>query len=98
MVSSDSDGVVIFWDVRNVKELFRINCGPTSANRVALDPSGQTVFIASDDGSIRVCSTENGALLSHFNVSNNPIQCLAVDQTGSLIVAGDSLGKVKIFG
>ena len=45
----DSDGLLKIWDVRTCKELGEVKCGDYSANGVALDPSGDLAFVASDD-------------------------------------------------
>ncbi|KAJ3212750.1 Sperm-associated antigen 16 protein [Entophlyctis luteolus] len=54
VASCDSDGIVKFWDIRNVSELETIDFGPHSANKVALDPAGNTLAVASNDGSVKL--------------------------------------------
>ena len=49
IISVDSDGLLKIWDVRTCKELGEVKCGDYSANGVALDPSGDLAFVASDD-------------------------------------------------
>lgn len=49
MISCDSEGIVKIWDIRMMKGREDINCGPYSANGIALDPSGDLGFVASDD-------------------------------------------------
>lgn len=49
IVSCDSDGLVKIWDLRTMKQRGQVDCGPYSANGLALDPSAELGFVASDD-------------------------------------------------
>lgn len=49
IISVDSDGLLKIWDVRTCKEVGEVQCGEYSSNGVALDPSGDLAFVASDD-------------------------------------------------
>ena len=47
-------GIVKVWDARNMKERVTVPCGPSGANFVSFDPSGNVLAVASDDGFCRM--------------------------------------------
>jgi len=57
IVSADCDGITKIWDVRMVKEEFQFDSGLTSANCAIFDKSCSSVYVASEDGTIKVFST-----------------------------------------
>lgn len=56
IVSADSDGITKVWDVRMVKEEMQFDSGLTSANSAIFDKSCSSVYVASEDGTIKVFS------------------------------------------
>ncbi len=42
------------WDLRKINELASIDFGPQSANKLAFDPSGTTLAVASNDGACKL--------------------------------------------
>lgn len=54
IVSSDSDGMTRVWDIRMVKEVCAFDSGMNSANCAIFDKSGQFVYVASEDTTIKV--------------------------------------------
>lgn len=79
MVSADSDGVVKVWDLRQCKELKSFQCGEHSANGVALDPSGEIGFIASDDASIWIIDLKEGKTDGVLKGHEDQVQDVVVD-------------------
>lgn len=53
IASCDSDGMVRVWDVRMVKEEASFDTGLASANNAVFDKSGQYLFVASEDTSVK---------------------------------------------
>lgn len=57
ILSADCDGITKVWDVRMVKEEMQFDSGLTSANCAIFDKSCTNVYVASEDGSIKVFNT-----------------------------------------
>lgn len=60
-------GVVKRWDMRKVAVMITMETGPHPSNQVAFHPSGRTLAIASNDGSVKLvelASTQVSGLLS----------------------------------
>ena len=53
-MSADCDGISKVWDVRMVKEEMQFDSGLTSANCAIFDKACQSVFVASEDSTIKV--------------------------------------------
>ncbi len=54
IASSDCEGTVIVWDMRTMTERTRLDTGPYPANKMAFDPSGTVLAVASDDGALKL--------------------------------------------
>ena len=59
-MSSDCDGITKIWDVRMVKEEKAFDSGLTSANCAIFDKAGQSVYVASEDATIKIFSMNTG--------------------------------------
>ena len=59
IVSADCDGISKVWDVRMVKEEMQFDSGLTSANSAIFDKSCSFVYVASEDGSIKIFNTQS---------------------------------------
>ena len=59
-MSSDCDGITKIWDVRMVKEEKAFDSGLTSANCAIFDKAGQSVYVASEDSTIKIFSMNTG--------------------------------------
>lgn len=57
IASCDAEGVVMMWDVRNMRARLRHVCGPQAASQVAIDATERYVAVACDDGVIRMLDT-----------------------------------------
>lgn len=53
-MSCDAAGVVKFWDIRSITTLETVHFGPDAANKMSLDPSGNTVAVASQNGFVKL--------------------------------------------
>lgn len=60
MVSADCDGITKIWDIRMVKEEKSFDSGLTSANCAIFDKACASVYVASEDASIKVFSIASG--------------------------------------
>ena len=54
VASCDADGIVKFWDIRNVSELDSLDFGPHPANKLSFDPSGTILAVGSNDGNTKM--------------------------------------------
>ncbi|RUS86529.1 hypothetical protein EGW08_005721 [Elysia chlorotica] len=96
IASCDSYGVVKLWDVRSVAPMASFEVGPHPANKLAFDPSGGVLAIASNDSIIKMYEINSGmvqALVGH----EDAVQCLCFDRTGEFMVSGGSDSTVRIW-
>lgn len=54
IVSADCDGITKIWDVRMVKEVMQFDSGLTSANCAIFDKSCSSIYVASEDSTIKI--------------------------------------------
>ncbi|KAJ3026053.1 UNVERIFIED_CONTAM: Sperm-associated antigen 16 protein [Siphonaria sp. JEL0065] len=97
VASCDSDGIVKFWDIRNVSELDSIDMGPHAANKLAFDPSGQVLAIASNDGSTKIYNVKDRTRGRDASTGDDAIQAVAFDRSGEFLVTAGSDCMVRIF-
>lgn len=57
-MSGDCDGITRIWDIRMVKEEMHFDSGLNSANKAIFDKSGQFVYVASEDGTVKIFNTQ----------------------------------------
>lgn len=96
MASCDSYGGIKLWDVRSVGSLASVDLGPHPANRVAFDPSGSVLAVASNDGSVRmyeIASGKHSQLTGHEDAA----QTVLFDRGGEFLVSAGSDGTVRIW-
>lgn len=76
--------------------LASIDLGPHPANRVAFDPSGCVLAVASNDGSVRmyeVASSKQSQLTGH----EEAVQTVLFDKGGEFLMSAGSDGTVRIW-
>ncbi|TPX65192.1 hypothetical protein SpCBS45565_g05353 [Spizellomyces sp. 'palustris'] len=102
VASSDADGVVKFWDIRNVSEVVSLDAGPHPANRVTFDPSGTVLAVAGNDGICRLFNVKD--LGAHAASSKREVQahddgCQAAvfDRAAEFLVTAGGDGTYRIF-
>lgn len=78
------------WDVRMVKEVCQFDSGLTSANCATFDRSGQSIYVASDDSTIKVFNTVTKEKESELKGHEDAVLDLCWDNQpeGYLISAG----------
>jgi|TARA_B110000977_G_scaffold200579_1_gene291622 WD40 repeat protein len=89
-VSADADGVVKLWDVRMVAEALSVDCGPHPANKVSFDKAGETVAVASDDGTVKCFASHDGELLAELRGHEDAVQGVLFDPNGEFLVSCSS--------
>jgi len=96
MASCDSYGVLKLWDVRMVGPMASCELGPHPANRLAFDPCGAVLAVASNDSSIKmyeVATAQVQSLVGH----EDAVQCLIFDASGEFMASGGSDATVRIW-
>lgn len=89
-MSSDSDGITKIWDIRMVKEVCQFDSGLNSANCALFDRSGTSVYVASEDSTIKVFNVNTGEKEGELKGHEDAVLDLTWDNSadGYLISAG----------
>lgn len=89
-MSSDSDGICKVWDVRMVKQTHQFDTGLVSANSAVFDKAGASVFVACEDGAIRIFNLESGEKQGELKGHEDAVLDLCWDNSkeGYLISSG----------
>ncbi|KAI0233259.1 Sperm-associated antigen 16 protein [Lamellibrachia satsuma] len=96
VASCDSYGVVKLWDMRTGAPMVSTDCGPHPSNKVAFDPSGTVLAIASNDSTIRMYEIGSGQVTSLAG-HEDAVQCLVFDKSGDFLVSGGSDLTIRIW-
>ncbi|CAG2192150.1 Sperm-associated antigen 16 protein,Flagellar WD repeat-containing protein Pf20 [Mytilus edulis] len=94
--SCDSYGVVKLWDVRANAPMISLDVGPHPSNRLAFDPTGTVVAVASNDSTVKMYEVASGKVSSLVG-HEDAVQCLAFDQNGEYLISGGSDCTVRIW-
>ena len=78
------------WDVRMVAEMLSVDCGPHPANKVSFDRAGETVAVASDDGTVKCFGSNDGELLAELRGHEDAVQGVLFDPNGEFLVSCSS--------
>jgi WD40 repeat protein len=70
--------------------------GPYPANRVAFDPSGTVLSIASNDGSVKMYEVGTGRI-NQLTGHEEAVQSVLFDKTGEFLLSAGSDGTVRIW-
>lgn len=79
--------MVKLWDLRNTLEAAHIDTGRHAANKIAFDPSGNILSVASNNGSVKFVSVSDLLVKSEIKVSDQSCQAVLFDRTGEFMVA-----------
>ena len=74
IVSADCDGITKIWDIRMVKEERTFDSGLTSANCAIFDKACASVYVASEDASIKVFNVASGEKEGELKKINREIE------------------------
>ena len=97
LASCDADGVVKLWDVRMVAELLTVDCGPHPANKVVFDRAGETVAVASDDGTVKCFGADHGEMVAELAGHDDAVQAVAFDPHGKFVVSCGSDATFRLW-
>lgn len=96
VASCDAYGFVKLWDVRTVGCMATHDLGPYPSNRVAFDPSGTVLAIASNDGSVKMNEVATGKI-SQLTGHEEAVQSILFDRGGEFLLSSGSDGTVRIW-
>ena len=97
VATCDADGIVKLWDIRMVQELGTIEAGQHPVNKLTMDRSGRRIVAASDDGSLKVLSTDDMSLLTELPAHDKAVQCVQFSPNDSYLVSGSSDATFKVW-
>ena len=84
------------WDVRTVGCMSTHDLGPHPSNRVAFDPSGTVLAIASNDGSVKMNEVATGNI-SQLTGHEEAVQSVLFDRAGEFLLSAGSDGTVRLW-
>ncbi|XP_029300711.1 LOW QUALITY PROTEIN: sperm-associated antigen 16 protein [Cottoperca gobio] len=97
MASCDSCGIINLWDIRKpALAVAMVDAGPLAANRVAFNPSGKTLAVASTDCLVRVVEVDScvtSSLLGH----SDSVQSVTFNHGGETVISAGSEGVINVW-
>jgi WD40 repeat protein len=92
IASSDCDGRVFLWDMRNLESaLCKIEAGPHPAQKMCFDPSGRILAVASDDQTVKIYSAgEKAKLLNELRGHKDGVHDVKFDSEGKYLVSSSA--------
>ena len=66
-------------------------------NMVKYSPSGQHVYSASEDKSIKMWDVNTGIDISTFNAHSAGVNCIELSKDGNILISGDKAGEIIIW-
>ena len=97
IASTDSDGIVKLWDVRQVQEKLQIETGNQPVNVSTFDRSGTLLAAGSEDGNIYIYKAETGDIMMTLKGHSDSIQDLTFDVNGKYMVSAGSDATFRIW-
>ncbi len=94
LVSRDSEGQVIVWDVATATPLVRMYGTALAASGAAFSPDGRRVATTHQE-SVRIWDAASGAEVHALVVPDTPAYAVAYSPDGSLLASGWSDGAVR---
>jgi WD40 repeat protein len=95
-LSGSADGTLKLWNIANGRciRTFKGHCDRIAS--VAVLPNGQEAISGSYDNTLKLWNLQTGICTLTLNM-DAPVICCAINLADSLIVAGDSIGKIHFF-
>ena len=84
-------GMSVQWGVCRPRTL-----GPTQPNRVAFDPSGTVLSIASNDGAVKMYEVATGKV-TPLTGHEDAVQSVLFDRAGEFLLSAGSDGTIRIW-
>jgi WD40 repeat protein len=98
LVSANSDGEVIFWDLIGGDVIKKLACSPLSINYVSFCNGGKYVLMSGDDGIIRMLDVKTMKLPYWFDTHKTPIKCMAISQNGRYVGCSFDDDTIMVLG
>ena len=93
VVSASGDKTLRVWDLSSGKVISILGGHAGSVSAVAVTPDGRQVISGSEDNSLRVWGLPAGYETARI-VLDTAVNCIAIAQDGSTLVAGDAAGNL----
>lgn len=92
IASSDCDGRVFLWDMRNLETaLCKLEAGPHPAQKMCFDPSGKYIAVPSDDSTVKIFSVgEKATLINELKGHKDGVHDVKFDPEGKYLVSSSS--------
>ncbi|MSQ96898.1 MAG: hypothetical protein EXR98_20415 [Gemmataceae bacterium] len=97
LVTSDSEGVVQFWEAASGRKLFQEPQHKGMIHDLAFSPDGRSLASAGADGWILFCDPETGNEQRRFSDADRTPVTLAFSVDGRLLAAGDRQHSIRIW-
>jgi len=92
-LGTDEGLIHLYWDSPTAVQ---VSCGNKAIEELLMHPSEPFLIAASEDNSIRIFDTNSAKLLATFEEHLGPVQCMALNSDGSLLVSGDRKGRLIV--
>jgi WD40 repeat protein len=97
-VSSVNSKLVEIRELSTLRVVQRLQGHPGKIVAIAVSPSGGELITASGDGSVSVRNSKSGELIRSWQVSDEPMQALALSADGRLVAAASTHdGAVRVW-
>jgi WD40 repeat protein len=96
VLTGSYDTTVRLWDLASRRELRRLEGHQDRVGGLAVTPDGRYAASASDDATLKVWRLETGECLATFT-GDGALGACAISPDASLLVAGESFGKLHFF-
>ena len=73
-----------------------VDLGPHPGNRIAFDPSGTVLSIASNDGAVKMYEVASGKV-THLTGHEDAVQSVLFDHAGEFLLSAGSDGTIRIW-
>ena len=100
LLSGDSDGVVRAWDLRQssmCRQTYFDSNAPNPINVAKYDASAQQVITASDNGSIRIYSSQTGQCIGLLAEHRDAVHGLVLDASNTMMVTCSADQTFKVW-
>jgi ABC-type lipoprotein release transport system permease subunit len=92
-----AEGTIVVQDIAAGRERLRIDTAPSAPCVLALDPTGQHLLVAAEDGSADVVIVEGGTRLPLRKAGSAPLTAAVFSEDGLLLALGADDGRAVIL-
>jgi WD40 repeat protein len=93
LAAGDDSGRIAVWTVGSLVEMLNVVLPVGDVRDLAFAPDELSLAVAGGNGRLMILDVTTGAS-SHTFVGDFPIKCCAYTSDGTIVVAGDTAGRV----